>query len=104
MRCGLPFARVPLVRKQACPLKFGPPRVSPNPHRRRHDPLTRRDSPGSLSITSEDLAKLGVDAQLIPSIISMMSQGEQSPNGSTPLSQTDAENLIENLDKVYPIV
>ena len=53
-------------------------------------------------IAPEDLAKLGVESQLIPFIVSTTSQVEQSPDGSLPLSPTEAENLVETLDRVYP--
>ena len=53
-------------------------------------------------IASEDLAKFGVDPQLIPFIISTTLQIEQSHNGSPspPLSPAEAEDLIEILDRV----
>ena len=72
--------------------------MSLNP-RRGHGPLTRRDSSESLPIASEDLAKLGIDAQHIPSVVSATLQVEQSPDG---ISLKEAENLIEILDKVCP--
>lgn len=61
-------------------------------------------SPDFLPIFPEDLAKLGIEAQFIPSIVSAASWVEHSPNGSPPLSPVEAENLIEILDKVRPAV
>jgi hypothetical protein len=53
-------------------------------------------------IAPEDLKKLGVEPQLIPFIIVIILQVEQSPNGSPPLSPTETESLVEALDKVHP--
>ena len=89
---------LPLARRLVCLQESRSPRVSPNPHHHGHDPLTR-GSPESLPIASEDLAKLGIDAQHIPFIVSMTLQVEQSPDG---ISLTEAENLVEILDKVCP--
>ena len=58
-------------------------------------------SPGSPPIASEDLAKLGVEAQFIPFILSTILQTEQSPIDLPPLSPEGAENLVEILDKVH---
>ena len=44
--------------------------------------------------------KLGIEAQLIPFIVSATLRVEQSPNVSPPLSPLEAENLVEILDKV----
>ena len=52
-------------------------------------------------INPEDLTKLGVDAQLIPFIVSTILRAEQSPSVSPPLSTAEAEKLVEILDKVW---
>ena len=60
-------------------------------------------SPDLPPIASEDLAKLGVESQLIPLIISAASRAERSSHGtpSPPLGPGEVENLIEILNKVY---
>ena len=54
-------------------------------------------SPGFTPIAPEDLAKLGIEPQLI----SLISRAEESLNGSPSFSTTEAENLVEVLDKVH---
>jgi len=76
------------------------PQSKPTRHRLGRHPLTRAFPPDFPPITPEDLAKLGVESQLIPFVVSTTLRAEQSPNGSPPLSPADAENLIEILDKV----
>ena len=53
-------------------------------------------------IAAEDLVKLGVESRLIPFIVSTTLWAEQSqfPNDSSLLSPTEAENIVETLDKV----
>jgi len=51
-------------------------------------------------IIPEDLSKFGVESQLIPFVISVTLQVEQSPSGSPPLDTADPEGLVESLDKV----
>ena len=58
-------------------------------------------SPDLHSIDPEDLARLGVDPQLIPFIISTILRAEQLPSGSRQLSPVEAENLVEIFDKVH---
>ena len=53
-------------------------------------------------IASEDLVKLGVESQFIPFIVSATQWAEQSPDGPPPLNTTEAEGIIEILDKVRP--
>ena len=50
--------------------------------------------------SNEDLLKLGVESHLIPFIISITCQPEQSQSGSPPLTPTEADNLTEILDRV----
>ena len=57
-------------------------------------------SPDLPPIAREDLAKLGVDPEFIPLIVSATLRIEQSPDGSSQLSPVEAENLVEILDKV----
>ena len=54
-------------------------------------------------IVAEDLVKLGVESRFIPFVVSATQWAEQSPNGSPPLSTTEAESIVEILDKVRPI-
>ena len=54
-------------------------------------------------IASEDLVKLGVESRFIPLFVSATQWAEQSPNGSSPLNTTEAESIVEILDKVRPI-
>jgi len=62
---------------------------------------TDKENPSlDFPITAEDLAKLGVEPRLIPFVVSTALRAEQSPNGPPPLSQTEAEDLVEILDKV----
>lgn len=56
------------------------------------------ETPDQPPITSEDLAKLGVESRLIPFIVSATLWAEQPC--SPPLSPPEAENLVEILDKV----
>ncbi|KAF9789367.1 hypothetical protein BJ322DRAFT_531913 [Thelephora terrestris] len=51
-------------------------------------------------ITDEDLARLGVDPQLIPFAVSTAQRAEQSSNGGPQLTPTEAENFVEILDRV----
>jgi len=53
-------------------------------------------------IAAEDLVKLGVESRLIPFIVSTTLWAEQSlpSSGSSPLNPTEAEILVETLDKV----
>ncbi|KAF9645420.1 kinase-like protein [Thelephora ganbajun] len=51
-------------------------------------------------IVVEDLVNLGVEPQFIPFIISTILQAEQLSSESPPLTPTEAENLVEILDKV----
>ena len=53
-------------------------------------------------ITSEDLVKLGVEPRFISSLVSATQWAEQYPNGP-PLNTTEAEDIVEILDKVCPI-
>ena len=53
-------------------------------------------------IASEDLVKLGVESRFIPFFVSATQWAEQSPNGSPPLNTTEAEGIVEILDKVCP--
>ena len=71
-------------------------------HLRGCDVPTRRVLSAFPPISPEDLVKLGVEAQLIPFIVSATLRAEQSPNGSPPLTPAEAENLVEILDKVRP--
>ena len=73
----------------------------PQPPSSRAWPTDEESYSPALPITPEDLAKLGVDAQLIPFIVSTTSQIERSPNGPPPLGPVEAENLVEILDKVH---
>ena len=52
-------------------------------------------------ITPEDLRKLGVASQQIPSLLSTISRAEQSSNGSSTLSREEAGHLMEILHKVH---
>ena len=70
--------------------------------RRADGPLTGNPPPDLLPITSEDFVELRVESQLIPFITSATSRVEQASNGPPPLSRTEAVNLIEILDKVFP--
>ena len=76
--------------------------MSLNPHSHGYDPLTRSPLPGFPPITPEDLAKLGVESQLISFIISTASEVEQSLDGPFPLSPVEAQKFVEILDKVHP--
>ncbi|KAF9789361.1 kinase-like domain-containing protein [Thelephora terrestris] len=51
-------------------------------------------------ITDEDLARLEVDPQLIPFAVSTAQRAEQSSSGEPQLTPTEAENLVEILDRV----
>jgi len=51
--------------------------------------------------TDEDLARIGVESQLIPSIISITSRAERLSSNSTHITLAEAERLIEALDKVH---
>jgi hypothetical protein len=51
-------------------------------------------------IASEDLRKLGVESRFIPFFVSATQWAEQSPNGSPPLGTTEAESIVEILDKL----
>ena len=53
-------------------------------------------------IASEDLVKLGVESRFIPFFVSATQWAEQSPNGPPPLNTTEAEDIVEILDKVRP--
>ena len=53
-------------------------------------------------ITDEDLAGLEVDPQLIPFVVSTAQRAEQSSSGEPQLTPTEAENLVEILDRVRP--
>ena len=53
-----------------------------------------------LPITDEDLARLEVEPQLIPFIVSTTQRAEQSRSGEPQLTPTEAENLVEVLDRV----
>ena len=75
-------------------------RVSPNPLGRPTDEEV--PSPDILPIDPEDLTKLGIEPQLIPSTISTILSAEQPPNGSPLLGPAEVENVVEILDKVFP--
>ena len=51
-------------------------------------------------ITKADLVKLGVEPRLIPSVVSTAQRAERSSSGEPQLTSTEAETLIEVLDKV----
>lgn len=76
-------------------------RESQSPPSRARSADRERTSQDSPLIAPEDLAELGVEQQLIPFVISTASQVDQLPDGATSLSSTDAENLVEILDKVH---
>jgi hypothetical protein len=54
--------------------------------------------------TNVDLLKTGVELQLIPFIILMAKRAEQSSTGEPRFTSVEAENLVEILDKVSPIL
>ena len=66
----------------------------------RQDQLTRIVHTDPYPIAYEDLANLGIESRLIPFIITIALQAEQSPDDSTPLTLAEAECLLEILDKV----
>jgi len=75
-------------------------RWAPNPNSRQHHAYMETNSPDYPPITAEDLAKLGIESRLIPFIVSTTLQAGQSPNDLPPPSPTEADNLVEVLDKV----
>jgi len=46
--------------------------------------------------------KLGVESRLIPFFVSTALRVKESPDASPPLTPSEAEDLVEILDKVYP--
>ena len=68
-----------------------------NPPLKERTPLT--DFP---PITDEDLARLEVEPQLIPFVVSAAQRVEKSSSGEPQLTPTEAENLVEILDTVRP--
>jgi len=66
-------------------------------------PSTEEGGPRTTTppIAPEDLAKLGVESELIHFIISAISQAERSPDNLPHLSSDEKENLVETLSKVH---
>ena len=71
-------------------------------HRNRGLPAEWRRHIGFPPITDEDLARLEVEPQLIPFVVSTAQRAEQSSSGEPQLTPTEAENLVEILDRVRP--
>ena len=55
-----------------------------------------------LPVTDEELVKLGVEPHLIPFVVSSTQRAGRSSSGEPQLTPTEAEDLVENLDRVPP--
>ena len=80
----------------------GPQSKSCPPRRLNHVPPADQEvfPPDFPPITNEDLLKLDVEPQLIPFVVSTAQRAEQSSSGEPQLTSTEAENLVEILDRV----